>query len=71
MFAAKVKELEHIFSTKSLDELQTLSFEFSSNNTSMMDIDNVDIADIDSDEEEEPNNDLKETHTKDSVSEIM
>ena len=27
--------------------------------------------DIDSDEEEEPNNDLKETHTKDSVSEIM
>ena len=37
----------------------------------MMDIDNVDIADIDSDEEEEPNNDLKETHTKDSVSEIM
>lgn len=71
MFAAKVKELEHIFSIKSLDELQTLTFEFSSNNTSMMDIDNVDIADIDSDEEEEPNNDLKETHTKDSVSEIM
>jgi hypothetical protein len=70
MFAAKVKELEHIFSTKSLDELQTLTFEFPSNNTSMMDIDNVDIADIDSDEEE-PNNDLKETHTKDSVSEIM